>query len=225
MATSSLAPPDAAEAAVSSDNVSITNHVIRIPHVQYPTFLTQVTHLQSLGAGSSRAGSSLLVWCGPISSTVAASLIDTPSSSSAELGESLDDELDKHEQEALIAAGRASPSGPSTQRTQLGPLGALASEFSLAMSSQRSGSTATSSAPTSATATSLFASPSDVAQPMSRRIASKLNLPQLFLSLDIPHPILPSPATPQAQHDSLALLALERAIRDVCQDVLSHSTT
>ncbi|CDW97292.1 hypothetical protein, partial [Sporisorium scitamineum] len=120
---------------------TITNHILTIPHRQYPHFLTQIIHLSS-----STAQQSLFVHY-------------------AEL------------QAALLAAGRTS------QPTTL--LGNLSSDFALAISPP-----SPSAFPSS---TSIHSSSNiSLANSMSKRIALKLSLPQLLLSLDIPPALLPS---------------------------------
>lgn len=103
------------------------------------------------------------------------------------------------------AAAAASDQAPATNNAIQG---ATAIEWAVAMTRPP-------------TATSLFRTSAHVAAPMSQRLARKLDLPQLFLSLDLPAPLLSNSSVPQAPEDSFALLAIERGIRDACAAVLA----
>lgn len=182
------------EASTAAEGVSISNHVLGIPHAQCPKFLTQVVRLTPAGQTSS----SLFVWCGSIPASLARQTLGgTHTEPDAELAS------------ALAAAGRADES-------EAVPPGLLTQEFAVAMAARTPGSPAAG--------TSLFHTPADLAAPMARRIATKLGIAQLFLSLDLPHPLMPTPGQPQRAEDSKALLALERALREVCSAVLHNPT-
>lgn len=182
---------------VAAEGVGISNHVLSIPHAQFPTFLTQVVRLSP--SGSSSASSSLFLWCGSIPPSLARKTLDSKSVEAAEPG---NEELEA----ALAAAGR------SAEESEAVAPGLLAQEFAVAMASRTAAS--------GAVGTALFSTPADLAAPMARRIATKLGIAQLFLSLDLPHPLMPTPGQPQRAEDSKALLALERALREVCAAVL-----
>ncbi|SJX62356.1 uncharacterized protein SRS1_13203 [Sporisorium reilianum f. sp. reilianum] len=171
---------------------TITNHILTIPHRTFAHFLTQIVHLSS-----AMAQHSLFVHVTSISATQAHSLL--PSTSSA------DDPEDAELQAALQAAGRAQP--PAVHSN-------LSTDFALAMAPPSTSAYATSTSIHSSSNISL-------ANSMSKRIALKLGLPQLLLSLDIPPTLLPSAGQPQSPADSTALLALEKAIRDACASTLS----
>ncbi|CDU25826.1 uncharacterized protein SPSC_05997 [Sporisorium scitamineum] len=180
---------------------TITNHILTIPHRQYPHFLTQIIHLSS-----STAQQSLFVHCTSISPSQAHSLLPSPSVSPSLETPTEDAEL----QAALLAAGRTS------QPTTL--LGNLSSDFALAISPP-----SPSAFPSS---TSIHSSSNiSLANSMSKRIALKLSLPQLLLSLDIPPALLPSAGQLQSSANSTALLGLEKAIRDACASTLSPPHT
>lgn len=63
--------------------------------------------------------------------------------------------------------------------------------------------------------TSLFRTPADIALPMSRRLAKRLAVPQVHLSLSLPQDLFPPqgnmPAPPGANQ---ALLAVEKGIEE-----------
>lgn len=137
---------------------------------------------------------SLFVHCTSISPTLAQSL--TTSSSTAE-------DEDEELQAALIAAGRAS--------TFTSAAGRLAGDFSLAMS-HPTGSTGIPVL--TSTTTSLSTS-------MGTRLAKKLPLSQLLLSLDLPPALVATPGRIQSPDDTRALLALEKALREACSSTLN----
>ncbi|TKY86540.1 hypothetical protein EX895_004689 [Sporisorium graminicola] len=180
---------------------TIANHILTIPHRTYPNFLTQIVRLSS-----TTGQQSLFVHCTSVSPSQAHALLPSASTTTTNANEGEDAELHA----ALLAAGRSQPSS--------GPLGNLSSDFALAMSPPSSSAYATS--------TSIHSSSSNIslANSMSKRIATKLSLPQLLLSLDIPAQLLPSPNQLQAPADATALLALEKALRDACASTLSHSS-
>ncbi|KAN0064510.1 hypothetical protein ACQY0O_002138 [Thecaphora frezii] len=176
-------------------------HLITIPHSVYPHFIVNLTAL---------SGSSLHVWCGIASSSLVTSLSTASSSSNNDqdgAGEG-EDELTR----ALRESGRLSEPEPGLAAVQ--PPGLLASEWAVAINLPHA----------QPIATSIFRTNADLATGMARRIAHRLNIPQLFLSLDIPPPLLPSSSTPQNPEDSFALLLLEKGIRDACKTVLKAST-
>ncbi|EST07058.1 hypothetical protein PSEUBRA_003512 [Kalmanozyma brasiliensis GHG001] len=183
---------------------SITNHVVTLAHPTHPHFLTQIVHLRS-----PTSQDSLFVHCTAISSTLARSL-SSSNSFSTTAGES---EEDAELQAALIAAGRA----PEPTAASGAPFGALAADFALAMA-HPSGSSQGTPILTTTTATTT----SSLAASMSKRLASKLRIPHLLLSLDLPPSLIASPGRIQSPEDSRAVLILEKAIRDACTHTLSR---
>ncbi|EPQ29287.1 uncharacterized protein PFL1_03042 [Pseudozyma flocculosa PF-1] len=145
---------------------------------------------------------SLQVWCGVASPHLVSSLSSSP-------GDATENDQDDELNRALRESGRIQ----ETEQHSAIPQGMLASEWAVAMS-----------LPSRETmATSIYRSNADIAKAMARRISQTLKVPQLFLSLDVPPPLLPSSSAPQNPEDSLALLALEKGIRDVCRSVLEAS--
>ncbi|SPC61620.1 uncharacterized protein UHOD_03308 [Ustilago sp. UG-2017b] len=222
--TSTSNPPPAV--LVAGEPRSITNHIIQIPHPQFPFFLTQIVHLSS---SSSTAGSSLFVHVTSIPATTAHTLLPNPNptaSTSSAPQTSEEEALDAELSAALAAAGRSTP--PS-QPSYTVPLGALAEDFALAMCPALPSPTSSSTAggyrrepiSTTISTTSTSSSTTSLASSISKRIASKLSLPQLLLSLSVPNPLLPQPGRIQSAQDSHALLALEKGLRDACSLALS----
>lgn len=214
---------------------SITNHIVQIPHPHFPFFLTQIVHLSSPPTSSStsattpttREGSSLFVHLTSISPTTAHSLLPSSNSTSTNKVQSKEEEaLDAELNAALVAAGPTPHSQPQTQGSSV-PLGALATDFALAMApppsqtgNQRGGYRREPTS-TSISTTSIACSTSSLANSISKRIAYKLSIPQLLLSLSLPDALLPTPGRVQSAQDSRALLALEKGLRDACSHALS----
>ncbi|SNX84586.1 uncharacterized protein MEPE_03295 [Melanopsichium pennsylvanicum] len=207
---------------------NITNHIFTIAHPQYPYFLSQIVHLRS------QSGSSLFVHCTSISSTTARSLLPSASSNNltnASISDT-DVQFDAEIAAALVSSDRCD--NPSQQSAvAIAPIGNLASDFALAISSRLSSSSSSLSnlssmsgyklepMATCISTTTTVASTSSLANSMSKRLATKLNLSQLFLSLDIPQALLPLPGRVQNSQDSKALLMIEKAIRDACISILN----
>ncbi|KAE8211608.1 hypothetical protein CF327_g4659 [Tilletia walkeri] len=122
-----------------------------------------------------------------------------------------DDALDRELADAMRRAGRLEESNESeipSQNKQ--PCGSLATEWAVAMSlpSQNPSGPPLGS--------SLFRTNADVALPMSQRLAARISIPQLFLSLDLP-PSLISHATammPAPPERTKKMMLLERGIAD-----------
>ncbi|PWN99893.1 hypothetical protein FA09DRAFT_359285 [Tilletiopsis washingtonensis] len=113
--------------------------------------------------------------------------------------EAADGDLERALAAAQLEAGRDAAPAPGSAQ----PVGALAREWAVAMArpGQRPG--------TEALGTALFRTPADVALPIAKRLARRLQLPQLLLSLDLPP--LGEPGAPET---SAAMLGLERGLLD-----------
>lgn len=95
--------------------------------------------------------------------------------------------------------------------------GVLGADFALAMVPPNAQPLATSVSST------LPAASAGMSAAWSKRIARRLQVPQLLLSLDLPQQLLATTGQVQAPQDSHALLALERALRDACASALTSA--
>ncbi|KAK0521426.1 hypothetical protein OC842_006785 [Tilletia horrida] len=168
-------------------------------------FVVNIIHLRD----------SLAVWVGSAPRDLVDRAARRQTTQATHAAEDDDEErLDRELADALRQAGRLEDNHDvlSTDRSAASealppPRGALAVEWAVAMS--RPGQTAP-------LGSSLFRTNADVALPMSHRLATKLALSQLFLSLDLPSSLV-SPATammPAPPERSRKLLLLERGIAD-----------
>ncbi|KIS70221.1 uncharacterized protein UMAG_12333 [Mycosarcoma maydis] len=174
----------------------ITNHIITLEHADSHTthYLTQLVQLSSPQV-------SLFVHCSPISSTTSAHLLSHTSASPQD-------------------ASRAPTSALPIPQSTLLHSPALATDFALTISHPSSPHSPLSS---SILASTTAASTSSLAASIAKRIATTLSIPHLLLSLDLPTQLVPSPGSIASPQDSIALLALEKAIRDACSLTLSQS--
>ncbi|WFD45918.1 hypothetical protein GLX27_000544 [Malassezia furfur] len=122
----------------------------------------------------------------------------------ASLGDDSDGE-DDEVRAAMQAAGRAEPAIAAR----------LAHDWSVAMNRAGSGNV-------QATTGSTLYNTQGIALAMAKRIAAKLGIPQVFLSLDLPEAWTSS--MPRASEDVRALQLLELGIRRVCEQALSGAT-
>ncbi|CAD6909135.1 unnamed protein product [Tilletia controversa] len=127
----------------------------------------------------------------------------------AEAGKGDADALDRELADAMRQAGRLEEADESEYRSRP-PCGSLATEWAVVMS--RPGQSANEPP----LGSSLFRTNADVALPMSQRLAARMSIPQLFLSLDLP-PSLISHATammPAPPERTMKMMLLERGIAD-----------
>ncbi|WFD37588.1 uncharacterized protein MJAP1_000534 [Malassezia japonica] len=116
---------------------------------------------------------------------------------------SLGDEDDEEVRAAMQAAGRDESTHVPAR---------LADDWGVAMNRGGSGNVRAT------TGTALYRANTSVA--MAQRIAAKLGIPQVFLSLDLPDALLASGAVQMAPEDARALQALEVGLRRVCEMAL-----
>ncbi|KDN52593.1 hypothetical protein K437DRAFT_266448 [Tilletiaria anomala UBC 951] len=226
MSTQPSAPP-----APDASRFTTTSHLVHIPSgapfSPIPqVFAVQVLHMQD----------SFQVWAGlPASGqdeevasllarkqTVAES--DTQSSQCLQLktdAANVDEEEDEELKAALKAAGRDVPEGNNFSASgnvdggedyKRLPAGAVASEWAIAMASAPT----PSSAPSQAQGSSLFRTSADLALPMALRIARKLQIRQIHLSIDVPAEVIHAASTaPPTSSASKTLVMLEKGITDI----------
>ncbi|WFD42424.1 hypothetical protein MPSI1_001068 [Malassezia psittaci] len=134
---------------------------------------------------------SLILWCG---------------AAPQNLGEmqSMDEEDDEEIKEAMKAAGRMEAQ-PTVQAH-------LARDWGVAMNLNGSGNISKST-----NGTNLF-NTQGTASSMAKRLAAKLGIPQVHLSLDLPESWTSS--MPRASEDVRALQLLELGLRRVCEQAL-----
>ncbi|KAK0569796.1 hypothetical protein OC861_000633 [Tilletia horrida] len=163
-------------------------------------FVVNIVHLRD----------SLAVWVGSATKDVVERAAQKQKRPQANGGHTHDDALDQELADALRSAGRLDDPEPLDAPSQ--PLGSLATEWAVAMC--RPGQNAP-------LGTSLFRTNTDVALPMSQRLAARLRIPQLFVSLDLPPSLLSINATamvPDPPGRAKKMLLLERGISDAIKE-------
>lgn len=117
----------------------------------------------------------------------------------------VDRKVDEEIAKAMEAAGRSGPADDDASSSTSQPTGHLAREWAMAMHTKAGANTA---------ATSLFRTPADTAAPMARRLAKRLGIPQVHLSLSLPPDFGVNAAAGAGVAGPSPLLSLEKAIEE-----------
>ncbi|CAO1613625.1 unnamed protein product [Parajaminaea phylloscopi] len=214
-----------------------SSHLVTIPHPQHPHFVVSILHLRDSlfvwcaeaydgEAASEEAQRYADSQAQPSSSTSLKRPEQTDVDDDAALQDAalaslspeerrqlqVDQQMEEELSKAMEAAGRH-----ETQQMAATPKGCLAKEWAVAMSSRvgagDASATVASAGKAPSMGTSLFRTPADIALPMSRRLARRLEISQLHLCLDLPADLLSSDSLAAVgPGQATALLALERGI-------------